>query len=267
MIRPAELAAIKAGTVDLAFRRWAKPRVVVGTRMRTAVGLLEVTSVERAGRITAEDAQRAGAPSLKALREALAARPEDPAWRIGLAYAGPDPRETLREQVPDAAEIAEIDARLARLDKASAYGAWTRETLDLIDLNPTVRAPDLAAQVGRETVDFKKDVRNLKELGLTESLAIGYLLSPRGEAVVDAGLPTPRERAPRASGSPLPRTIGAPATGALRNVGITTLEQVATLTETELAALHGVGPIAVDRLREALGEHGLAFAASPPIPG
>ena len=59
--------------------------------------------------------------------------------------------------------------------------------LDLIDRHPTVRAPDLAARVGRETADFKKDVSKLKELGLTESLAIGYLLSPRGEAVVDAG--------------------------------------------------------------------------------
>lgn len=265
MIRPAELAAIKAGTVDLAFRRWARPRVVVGTRMRTSVGLLEVTSVERAGRLTAEDARRAGAPSLKALRAALAARPGDPAWRIGLAYVGPDPREALREQVPDAAEIAEINARLARLDKASAYGAWTRETLDLIDLNPTVRAPDLAARVGRETADFKKDVRKLKELGLTESLDIGYLLSPRGRAVVDASLPAPRERTPQPVGTRLPR-IGAPATRALRAVGITTLEQVAALTEDELAALHGVGPIAVDRLRAALVEQGLAFEERPPAP-
>ena len=46
MIRPTELAAIRAGTIDLAFRRWARPRVVVGTRMRTAVGLVEVTSVD-----------------------------------------------------------------------------------------------------------------------------------------------------------------------------------------------------------------------------
>jgi hypothetical protein len=259
MIRPAELAAIKAGTVELAFRRWAKPRVVVGTRMRTAVGLVEVTSVEKAGRITTEDARRAGAGSLQALTAALAARPDDPVWRIGLVYAGPDPREALREQVPDEAEIAEINARLARLDKASAYGAWTRQTLDLIDLNPTVRAPDLAAQVGRETADFKKDVRKLKELGLTESLDIGYLLSPRGQAVVDAGLPTPRERVPRPTGTPLPR-IGAPATRALRTAGITTLEQLAALTEAELAAMHGVGPKATDRLRDALGESGSSFA-------
>lgn len=262
MIRPAELAAIKAGTIDLAFRRWAKPRVVVGTRMRTGVGLIEVTSVEQVSvsQLRADDARRAGAPSLAALKEALAARADDPAWRIGVAYAGPDPREALRAAVPDAEEIAAVNARLDRLDAASAHGAWTRETLDLIDLNPTVRAPDLAAQVGRETADFKKDVRKLKELGLTESLAIGYLLSPRGEAVVDAGLPTPRVRAPRQQGTPLPRSIGAPATRALREVGVTTVEQVATHSAAGLAAIHGVGPIAIARLREAMAEQGLAYA-------
>src|SRR5690349_11690993 len=107
MIRPAELAAIKAGTIDLAFRRWARPRVVVGTRMRTSVGVVEVTSVEQVSvsQLRAEDARRGGAASLAALKQALAARPEDPAWRIGVAYAGPDPREALRSSVPDAVEI------------------------------------------------------------------------------------------------------------------------------------------------------------------
>jgi hypothetical protein len=262
MIRPAELAAIKAGTIDLAFRRWAKPRVVVGTRMRTGVGLIEVTSVEQVSvsSLRAEDARRAGASSLTALKQALSARSHDPAWRIGVAYAGPDPREALRSSVPDADEITAITARLDRLDAASAHGAWTRETLDLIDLNPTVRAPDLAARVGRETADFKKDVRKLKELGLTESLAIGYLLSPRGEAVVDAGLPEPRVRAPREQGTPLPRSIGAPATRALREAGVTTLERVASWSEERLAAMHGVGPIAIARLREALAERGSGLA-------
>jgi hypothetical protein len=256
MIRPAELAAIKAGTIDLAFRRWARPRVVVGTRMRTAVGVIEVTSLEQVSvaSLRADDARRAGASSLAALKEALSARASEPAWRIGVAYAGPDPREALRAAVPDADEIATITARLDRLDASSAYGPWTRETLDLIDLHPTVRAPDLAARVGRETADFKKDVRKLKELGLTESLAIGYLLSPRGEAVVDAGLDAPRQRAPREQGTPLPRSIGAPATRALRAAGLTTLEQVATRPTAELAAMHGVGPIAIARLQEALVE-------------
>ena len=50
---------------------------------------------------------------------------------------------------------------------------------------PAVRAPELAASFGRETLPFKIDVRKLKELGLTESLPVGYRLSPRGRAVLD----------------------------------------------------------------------------------
>jgi hypothetical protein len=41
--------------------------------------------------------------------------------------------------------------------------------------------------VGREKLPFKRDVRKLKELGLTESLLVGYRLSPRGRALL-AGL-------------------------------------------------------------------------------
>jgi ribosomal protein S19E (S16A) len=48
-----------------------------------------------------------------------------------------------------------------------------------------VRAADLAASVGRDKPSFKLDVRKLKELGLTESLEVGYRLSPQGRAVLD----------------------------------------------------------------------------------
>ncbi|WP_218577411.1 hypothetical protein [Phytohabitans rumicis] len=46
--------------------------------------------------------------------------------------------------------------------------------------HPGVRAADLAASLGRDTPTFKADVRKLKALGLTESLEVGYRLSPRG---------------------------------------------------------------------------------------
>lgn len=260
MIRPAELIAIKNGELDLAFRRWDRPRVKVGTRMRTAVGLIEVTSVEPVpvSRLRADDARRAGAPSLAALKDALSHRSDRAVYRVGLRYAGADPREALREQLPTAEEIADIAGWLDRLDAASKIGPWTRATLELIDRSPEVRAPDLAAELGRPTAEFKTDVRKLKEKGLTESLAIGYRLSPRGEAVLDHGGP-PRERAPRPAGTPLPRTIGAPATRALRAQGVTSLEQVAGWRSADLHALHGVGPIAVERLGEALAERGAGF--------
>jgi hypothetical protein len=66
-------------------------------------------------------------------------------------------------------------------------GPWTYEVLRAIGDNPGLRAPDLAASFGRETLPFKRDVRKLKELGLTISLEIGYRLSERGEAVLKRG--------------------------------------------------------------------------------
>jgi hypothetical protein len=262
MIRPDTLAAIRRGEVDLAFRRWDRPRVLVGTRLRTAVGLVEVTSVDRIGasRISAADARRAGAASVAELQGMLATKADKPVWRVGLRFAGADPRQALRADVPDEDEIARIRQRLDRLDRSSAVGPWTRATLAVIDRSPTVRAPELAAELGRETPSFKRDVRKLKELGLTESLDIGYRLSPRGIAVVDAESGAPaRGHATAPAGTPLPR-IGAPASRALRAEGIWTLEQVRELTEQQLSGLHGVGPVAVRLLREALADRGEGFA-------
>ena len=187
LIRPAELDAIRSGRVDLAFRRWERPRLRVGTRMRTAIGLVEVTAVDRIALegISAEDARRAGAASRQALLAGLASRAERPVYRVGLRFAGADPRVALREQ----ADLSEDDrarlaGRLDRMDRASNHGPWTRATLASIDRRPATRAPDLAEELGRETAAFKRDVRKLKELGLTESLETGYRLSPRGSALL-----------------------------------------------------------------------------------
>jgi hypothetical protein len=68
------------------------------------------------------------------------------------------------------------------MDRARRSGPWTLTVLRMIQEQPAVRAPDLAAQLGREKRPFKADVRKLKELGLTESLDVGYRLSPRGKA-------------------------------------------------------------------------------------
>lgn len=48
----------------------------------------------------------------------------------------------------------------------------------------------------------------------------------------------------------LPKSIGRPATQALVHAGITTLAQVAELTDADLKAMHGVGPKAIRILRE-----------------
>jgi hypothetical protein len=266
-IRPAELAAIRAGDVDMAFRRWERPRVKVGTRMRTAVGLVEVTSVDRVPveSLTAADARRAGAASLAALRRGLdRLHPERPVYRIGLRYAGVDPRHALREAVPDAAEIDAIVAWLDRLDRASPAGPWTRATLLLIDELPATRAPDLAQRMGRDTLPFKQNVRKLKERGLTESLDIGYRLSARGAAVLEreGHSRSTQDRSVPEPGIPLPH-IGASATRALTTSGVVRLEQVAGFSEGEVRALHGVGPYALRQLHTAMTAAGLTFRDDP----
>jgi predicted flap endonuclease-1-like 5' DNA nuclease len=58
--------------------------------------------------------------------------------------------------------------------------------------------------------------------------------------------------------SELPR-IGAPATRALNNAGVLSLEDLTHWTEDELLALHRVGPKAVRILREQLDDLGLVF--------
>ncbi|HEX7275922.1 MAG TPA: hypothetical protein VF244_00970 [Acidimicrobiales bacterium] len=187
LIAPAELEAIRAGRIDLAFRRWDRPRLRVGTRMRTAIGLVEVTSVDQVAveEITDGDARRAGAGSRRELLARLAGHTDRPVYRVGLRYAGADPRVALRERADlGDDEYERLVGRLDRLDRASRHGSWTRATLAIIGRRPGVRAPELALELAREPLAFKRDVRKLKELGLTESLETGYRLSPRAHALL-----------------------------------------------------------------------------------
>ena len=58
--------------------------------------------------------------------------------------------------------------------------------------------------------------------------------------------------------SDLPK-LAAPARRALTAAGYTTLNQLTQVTETQLLQLHGIGPNALQTLRQALAEKGLSF--------
>lgn len=178
LIKLEVLEKIADGSVTLAFRRWRRPTVRAGGTLRTARGVLAIGAVEpiALSKITAAEARQAGSPSLAALRAELAEH-EGTVWRIELALAGADPRIALREALPDATQLAELRAQLDRLP-------WAAALLRTIAAQPAVRAPDLAAAAGVPTPNFKARVRRLKELGLTESLEVGYRLSPRGQALL-----------------------------------------------------------------------------------
>lgn len=181
---------IADGSTTVAFRAWKSPTVVAGRPYRTAGGRIEVLSVKvvETGAITEADAAKAGYRSVAEVLEQLHAGDDRRVFRVAFRLIDdPDPREILANQSSlSRDEVEEISARLARFDKAARSGPWTARTLHLIADHPARRAPDLAEMVGRETKPFKLDVRKLKNLGLTISLKIGYELSPRGRAYLDA---------------------------------------------------------------------------------
>ena len=182
-------AGMADGSVTLTYRRWTAQRAVAGRRHRVVSGMIEIDDVRvvPAGSVTEADARAAGYADVDALLDDLRGDPGLPLYRIEFHHAGADPRDALAADATlTAADRAELDRRLDRLDAASSHGPWTADTLAVIATHPGVRAGDLAAELGREREPFKIDVRKLKNLGLTISLEIGYELSPRGQAYCQA---------------------------------------------------------------------------------
>ncbi|MBK9546621.1 MAG: hypothetical protein IPO51_12400 [Dehalococcoidia bacterium] len=186
-------SAIAEGSIDLTFRRWKRPQVVAGNTYRTAAGRVVVDGVDVVDprSITDEEARRAGYASAAALVAGLRGGTSLPVYRVAFRPAtGADPRDELAADTSlTGAQMADIEVRLARLDRASPSGPWTRSTLNLIAANPAVRAGDLAPQLGQEVLAFKLNVRKLKNLGLTLSLESGYRLSSRGGAWLGRDVP------------------------------------------------------------------------------
>ena len=186
LIRSEHLRGIRDGTITSAFRRWRRPSVRAGGSLKTAIGVIAIDAVEKLAirDLTLDAAREAGYPTLSALLDEVRSR-EGTLYRIRLRFAGNDPRIKLRRAAKFSAREGErILEQLRRLDSRCKRGPWTQEILVLLGDHPEVRASDLAAQLGRDKLSFKRDVRKLKELGLTESQKIGYRLSPRGERVL-----------------------------------------------------------------------------------
>jgi hypothetical protein len=143
---------IANGHITLVLRRWDAPRAKAGGTQRTVAGTIRIDEVAEHPakyRVTAAQARAAGYPDAKSARKELDRRPAKHTYVITVSYLAPDERPDLAAD--DRLLDADVDAiadRLARWD-AAAESPWTREYLGL---------------------------------GLTISLDVGYLLSPRGKA-------------------------------------------------------------------------------------
>jgi GNAT superfamily N-acetyltransferase len=181
------LDRIARGEVTVAFRVWRRPTVKTGGRSRTAVGELAIDLVvpTTLKAITHAQAMAAGFIDRD---EALAAlsQGDGQLYRIEFRLSGADPRAALADKDNlDADSVAQIHADLRDVDRRSRTVGWTKSFLGLVQSHPGMSAAELAGIAGVEKVRFKRRMRQLKELGLTQSLDVGYRLSPRGAAFMD----------------------------------------------------------------------------------
>lgn len=188
LFRAPVLEKIARNEITLAFRVWKRPTVKEGGRLRTPVGELSITSVVRIDReaVSVRDARAAGYKTRSDLFADLAMRKGGKLYRIDFRFVRPDPRETLREQ--DDLEEAEVDAlieKLRRFDETAPDGAWTHQVLRAVAERAGITAREISDQRKVDKPRLKRRMLKLKELGLTESLASGYRISPRGAAYLD----------------------------------------------------------------------------------
>ncbi len=191
-------AGLASGAITVTYRVWARPQVRVGgiyrvggRHLKTDVWL-QVDAVDRVpvGSIGVDEARAAGHSDRMALVGALQRRDPDLSettlvYRIGFhRVAAPLQSDLAAADDLTPEEVADIRRHLQRLERNRP--PWTMTALGLIRDHPEVVSTDLAARIGQERFAFKDDVRRLKQLGLTESLRVGYRLSPRGRAFMDA---------------------------------------------------------------------------------
>jgi hypothetical protein len=131
---------------------------------------------------------------------------------------------------------------------------------------------EFIAEAKKKNITEHKDIIAwLKQdygLGLGHARAIAYVIQHGPQFEVrqttgthrDASGTLELEGKSKRKESGLPQKIGAPAERALANAGIKNLKQLTKFSETEIKNLHGVGPNALGKLRQALAEQGLSFA-------
>ena len=178
---------IVGGEIRCTVRIWQRPHVKVGGRYALGAGALVVDKIyeTRLDDITPALARRCGFASLADLLKTAKHGAGERVFVIDFHYDGKaSARPKPETDVFSAEELAELVQRLEAMDRRSQIGAWTLATLRAIEARPGVLAAKLARSLGRPRDEFKRDVRKLKNLGLTFSLEIGYRLTPKGEALL-----------------------------------------------------------------------------------
>jgi len=155
----------------------------------------------------------------------------------------------------------------SRIGETMSFQAY----LDNIE-EKTGKTPNefIAEAKKKNLTQFKDIVAWLKKdygLGLGHARALVYVIQHGPEFEVRQTTGTHRDASGtlKLDGKPkkesdLPEKLGAPAERALAGAGIKNLKHLTKFSEAEIKQLHGVGPNAIGKLRQALADKGLLFA-------
>lgn len=188
LIKRSILERIQRGEVTLQFRRWQRRTVKPGGTLKTRIGVLRIGAIRAVDPDSVSDgaARSGGFADARDFRRWLDTTSGGTLESIEVSYLGTDPSTELRLDTDlSSADLQSIAARLDRMDDRSTIGAWTARAMALIEAHPGRPAEALAREMGLEKTKLKPRIRRLKALGLTESLEVGYRLSPRGRMVFD----------------------------------------------------------------------------------
>lgn len=145
--------------------------------------------------------------------------------------------------------------------------------LDNIEEKTGKTPNQFVAEAKRKKLTEHKEIitwlKNDYGLGLGHARALAYVIQHGPEFTVRQTTGPHRDssgtlkldgKSSKKQASDLPPKLGAPAERALAGAGIKTLKQLTKFSEAEIKQLHGVGPTALGKLRQALADNGLAFA-------
>lgn len=142
--------------------------------------------------------------------------------------------------------------------------------LDNIEEKTGKTPNDFIAEAKKKKLTESKDIiawlKNDYGLGLGHARALDHVIRKGPNFEVRQTTGTHRDpsgtlllEGQKSRSNDLPPKLGAPAERALANAGIKNLKQLTKFSEAEIQQLHGVGPNAIGKLRQALADNGWSF--------
>lgn len=180
-----------------------------------------------------------------------------------------DMPDILREMYTRVAPHRENWSKLVKksVESVAEFKGWQKKDIRTISAPTLVMVGDSDIVRTEHAVELYRLIPNAKLAVLPDTDHVGILVQHAAWTAgiitefLSASMPeTIQPEQPEALEHDFPKSIGRPATNALLAAGYTRLEQLTKVRETDIKALHGVGPKAIKILSSTLAQKGLSFA-------